>query len=231
MNNVESRIKTDLVIGKQGAFTIFFCKDAHYYIGDNRDCMRSVRLNKGPALLITMRWDNTFGFLGGTFDEGDTVETCSTREIFEESGFVSDTIKFNHFCSHQLDSGFVTHCSAYEVDFKTLLSIKSTMADREARTLDNLSKIHAQHCLSIKNEKVPGGIPTAEMHYVSENLGSVLIYLAKLEDIANFMQSAMADSVKEELIVFFAEILGFERSYVEQFADKELIKRSGAIFE
>lgn len=80
----------------------------------------AIRNHRFQNLLITLREDGHFGFLGGTADEGETELQALVRECHEEGNVdvawlmsYMPTGSFNRVCEHTLNDGFkviLYHC-------------------------------------------------------------------------------------------------------------------------
>lgn len=88
---------------KNASFVIFHCEKSKHYDG---------KFKQDPDVILfglQLRWNGTFGFVGGMLEQGETLEEAVIRESLEEVGVVVDVSELIPLCSHAVNDEFNTH--------------------------------------------------------------------------------------------------------------------------
>lgn len=162
------RLKTGDLSDKNAVFLAIISKDVTPYLS-KIDVWGEVAKSSISQMLMTMRWDNTLGFLGGKVDAGETLTEALLREVEEEGGlFLSnkELEKLKLFCTHKIKDGMNSHLFTLEV------------------TLDRLREIQKN---SFNGED-----------FYTESAGLVICHIHE-KSINNLLKSSLAKTVKEEI--------------------------------
>lgn len=98
------QIDTGAVADKNSVFIAFYTDPYHHY-QTNEDCKswgEHAWFSKVSLLGIIMRWDASYGFVGGQVDEGENLLEAAIRECKEEVGLSVKAEQLTLFCSHEM---------------------------------------------------------------------------------------------------------------------------------
>ena len=101
------RIENGTMGTKNSVFVAFYTKAYHHY-QTNEECRNwgKQAWNTKVALLGTiMRWDGSFGFVGGKVDQGENLIQAAIRETKEEVGTEINADQLTLMCSHEMIEG------------------------------------------------------------------------------------------------------------------------------
>lgn len=113
-DNMFKRIKNEKMLDRNGVFVIIHC--------DNFD----TKYDYMQKVIMSMRWDNQFGFIGGKVDNDESLIQALTREVKEEIGYQmtrKDILNLKHLASYD-DNGFGIHSYTLKIDKETMLNIR-----------------------------------------------------------------------------------------------------------
>jgi len=162
-------LETGKLADKNAVFLAFIAKEVQPYLDKKDSWDKDLAEAKINQMLMTMRWDNTLGFLGGKVDQDETLEEALLREIKEEAGVeLSDEeiSKLEPFCTHAINEMFNSHLFVLEVDLERLRQIQRGSMNGE--------------------------------DFYAESAGLVLVHIHE-KSINNLLKSSLAKTVKEEL--------------------------------
>jgi 8-oxo-dGTP pyrophosphatase MutT (NUDIX family) len=129
-------IKTGTLGTKNSVFVAFYTKAYHHY-QTNEECRNwgeSAWNSKIALLGFAMRWDASFGFVGGKVDEGETLVQAAVRETMEEVGTTITEEQLTLMCSHEMEDGDFhqnTHLYLCEVTPDEIYNIRTNSATSE----------------------------------------------------------------------------------------------------
>lgn len=106
------KIKKELMLEKNGVFIILYCES------ENKE------YNYEHKVLMSMRWDNTLGFIGGKVDNNESLKEALLRETKEEINYDLDTTKVKHLISYNLN-GFGIHSYTLKITTEEMFKIKN----------------------------------------------------------------------------------------------------------
>ncbi len=159
---------------KQAAFVIFYAKDGQQWKDYPMDDSGRHGLTI-PTCLMINRADGLIGFIGGKVDGDETLEQAAIREVQEEVGH-DVTLDLEPIIAHDIGR-ITTHAFAAQMTYAELRKIQN-------------DAIHASH-------------------FGSEVTGIFLPHLIDYEQaigkhggLINILKSAMAPSVREEMVHF-----------------------------
>lgn len=101
------KIENGTIGNKNSVFVAFYTKAYHHY-QTNEECRNwgEQCWNTKIALLGTvMRWDGSFGFVGGKVDHGETLMEAAIRETLEEVGTNVKEDQLTLMCTHEMIDG------------------------------------------------------------------------------------------------------------------------------
>lgn len=82
-------------------------------------------------LIITLREDGYFGFIGGSADSGETELECLARECFEEGHIDINELELTRVSSHNLSDGFAVVLYHAEITMHGAIRILKEAAQAE----------------------------------------------------------------------------------------------------
>ena len=110
------QLETGTIGAKNSVFVAFYTP-AHFHYQSNEDCRawgEETWYSKIALLGLVMRWDGSFGFVGGKVDEGETLTQGVIREVMEEVGTQIKEEQLTLLCSHEMKDGdFHQHTHLY----------------------------------------------------------------------------------------------------------------------
>lgn len=124
-----NRVENGLVAEQNSVFIAYFTKPSHIY-QKNPDCRSwgdDAWFAKVALLGVMVRWDGSFGFVGGKVDPGETLIEAAKRESMEEINHRPKDEDLKLVCSHSMvHGGFEqnTHLYACEVTPEKLYEIR-----------------------------------------------------------------------------------------------------------
>lgn len=124
-----NRVENGLVAEQNSVFIAYFTKPSHIY-QKNPDCRSwgdDAWFAKVALLGIMVRWDGSFGFVGGKVDPGETLIEAAKRESWEEINHRPKDEELKLVCSHSMVHGKFeqnTHLYACEVSPEELYEIR-----------------------------------------------------------------------------------------------------------
>jgi 8-oxo-dGTP pyrophosphatase MutT (NUDIX family) len=130
-----TRVKNNSLDSKNSVFIAFYTDSYHHY-QTHDECKNwgdSAWFAKIGLLAMLLRWDASFGFVGGKVDDGESLSEAAIRECKEEIGVHVTMEQLDIFCSHNMiDGDFeqnthlflckVTPKEIYEIQKKSLTS-------------------------------------------------------------------------------------------------------------
>lgn len=124
-----NRVENGLVAEQNSVFIAYFTKPSHIY-QKNPDCRSwgdDAWFAKVALLGVMVRWDGSFGFVGGKVDPGETLIEAAKRESWEEINHQPEDGDLKLVCSHSMVHGKFeqnTHLYACEVTPEKLYDIR-----------------------------------------------------------------------------------------------------------
>lgn len=124
-----NRVENGLVAEQNSVFIAYFTKPSHIY-QKNPDCRSwgdDAWFAKIALLGVMVRWDGSFGFVGGKVDPGETLIEAAKRESWEEINHKPEDGDLKLVCSHSMVHGNFkqnTHLYACEVTPEKLYDIR-----------------------------------------------------------------------------------------------------------
>ena len=124
-----NRVENGLVAEQNSVFIAYFTKPSHIY-QKNPDCRSwgdDAWFAKVALLGVMVRWDGSFGFVGGKVDPGETLIEAAKRESWEEINHKPEDGDLKLVCSHSMVHGNFkqnTHLYACEVTPEELYEIR-----------------------------------------------------------------------------------------------------------
>lgn len=124
------KVEAGAIGDKNSVFVAFYTKGHHHY-QTNEDCRTwgEKAWNSKVALLgVVMRWDASFGFVGGKVDPGETLVQAAIRETMEEVGTVITEEQLTLMCSHEMKDGQLhqnTHLYLCELSPEEIYEVRS----------------------------------------------------------------------------------------------------------
>lgn len=107
---MQTRIEKEKMLNKNGVFVILYSDNYGEHEYDAK-------------VLMTMRWNNNRGFLGGHVDEGETLREALNREVMEEGNFDITNKEVEWLSSYDLN-GFGIHCYVCKITPTEMDSIR-----------------------------------------------------------------------------------------------------------
>jgi 8-oxo-dGTP pyrophosphatase MutT (NUDIX family) len=101
------KIKKGLMGEKNSVFVAFYTEAYHHY-QTNEECRNwgdECWNTKVSLLGLIMRWDGSFGFVGGKVDGGENLIDAAIRETLEEVGTTINESQLTLLCSHEMIDG------------------------------------------------------------------------------------------------------------------------------
>jgi 8-oxo-dGTP pyrophosphatase MutT (NUDIX family) len=124
-----NRVENGLIAEQNSVFIAYFTKPSHIY-QKNPDCRSwgdDAWFAKVALLGVMVRWDGSFGFVGGKVDPGETLLEAAKRESWEEINHRPKDEELKLVCSHSMVHGKFeqnTHLYACEVTPEKLYEIR-----------------------------------------------------------------------------------------------------------
>jgi len=124
-----NRVENGLVAEQNSVFIAYFTKPSHIY-QKNPDCRSwgdDAWFAKVALLGVMVRWDGSFGFVGGKVDPGETLIEAAKRESWEEINHQPEDGDLKLVCSHSMVHGKFeqnTHLYACEVTPEKIYDIR-----------------------------------------------------------------------------------------------------------
>jgi 8-oxo-dGTP pyrophosphatase MutT (NUDIX family) len=124
-----NRVENGLVAEQNSVFIAYFTKPSHIY-QKNPDCRAwgdDAWFAKVALLGVMVRWDGSFGFVGGKVDAGERLIEAAKRESMEEINHTPKDEDLKLVCSHSMVDGKFeqnTHLYACEVTPEELYEIR-----------------------------------------------------------------------------------------------------------
>lgn len=113
---------------KDNVFLWVYAKDCQPYLNYPYVPDKEAKI---PMVFAILRWDGTFGAIGGEVDEGETLVEALIREVKEEANYELTTdMNFKPLCSFKNDENG-NHYHSYALDIN---SLDSLLAIREQAT-------------------------------------------------------------------------------------------------
>jgi ADP-ribose pyrophosphatase YjhB (NUDIX family) len=115
---------------KNSAFVAFVVDPIHHY-QTNEECRSwgyKAWFSKIALLGVMVRWDGSYGFVGGKVDDGESLIEAAIRECMEEVGHQPDASQLTLVCSHSMVDGAFeqnTHLYICKVSADELYDIRS----------------------------------------------------------------------------------------------------------
>lgn len=107
---MQTRIKKEQLLEKNGVFVILYSDNYGEHEYDAK-------------VLMTMRWNNNRGFLGGHVDAGETLRQALDREVMEEGNFDITNKEVEWLSSYDLN-GFGIHCYVCKISPEEMENIR-----------------------------------------------------------------------------------------------------------
>lgn len=129
-----NRVETGLFAEQNSVFIAYFSQPSHIY-QTNPDCRAwgdDAWFAKVALLGVMVRWDGSYGFVGGRVDGKESLLDAAKRESLEEINFAPQNHHLKPVCSHSMiDGSFVqnTHLYACEVTPEELYAIRKGSVD------------------------------------------------------------------------------------------------------
>lgn len=148
------RVEDGTLNVKNGAFVCFYTEPVQIYKHHIEKEEHPFYDTLFPLMGIVMRWDNTFGYPGGSVDAGETPLDAAVREVREELGYEVDPLDLTLISSHKCSEKFTSHmfcCKVTEDEMYLIrdLSSKNAFGKAEAAGF-NVCHIYDE---SIKNSQ------------------------------------------------------------------------------
>lgn len=124
-----NRVENGLIAEQNSVFIAYFTKPSHIY-QKNPDCRSwgdDAWFAKVALLGVMVRWDGSFGFVGGKVDAGESLIEAAKRESMEEINHRPKDEELKLVCSHSMVHGSFeqnTHLYACEVTPEKLYEIR-----------------------------------------------------------------------------------------------------------
>lgn len=124
-----NRVENGLIAEQNSVFIAYFTKPSHIY-QKNPDCRSwgdDAWFAKVALLGVMVRWDGSFGFVGGKVDAGESLIEAAKRESMEEINHRPKDEDLKLVCSHSMVHGKFeqnTHLYACEVTPEKLYEIR-----------------------------------------------------------------------------------------------------------
>lgn len=140
MNTV--KIENGLLAEKNSVFVAFYTKPCYQY-QTHEECRNwgEKTWNTKIALLGTMmRWDGSFGFVGGKVDEGESLIQAAMRETEEEAGTQISEEQLTLLCSHTMEDGDFkqnTHVFLCELTPDEIYQVQKNAQSSEHSKIEN----------------------------------------------------------------------------------------------
>lgn len=110
---------------KNAAFVIFHCEKTKHY---------GAKFKQDPDVILLglqLRWNGTFGFVGGMLEQDETLEQAVIRESLEEVGVVVELTELVPLCSHVVNDDFNTHAFTCLVTPDEMFEIQKRAPDAQ----------------------------------------------------------------------------------------------------
>lgn len=108
--------------GYDGAFLWLYCRDGRSYAKYMPEGQADVRI---PMAFALLRWDGTFGTIGGKVDPGESLRTALAREALEEANFsLPQDVEVEALGTFKYDSWHI-HSFCLELSYTDLLSVRA----------------------------------------------------------------------------------------------------------
>jgi len=174
---IVNRVENGLVAEQNSVFIAYFTKPSHIY-QKNPECRAwgdSAWFAKVALLGVMVRWDGSFGFVGGKVDPGETLLEAAKRESWEEINHTPKDGDLKLVCSHSMvDGKFVqnTHLYACEVTPEELYNIRRKSGESVHGQVESAGfvAVHMVKCApqNLKNN-VWAGTALAELNILLES--------------------------------------------------------------
>ncbi len=131
-----TQVNTGTLNKKNSVFVAFYTEAYHHYQTNDecRDWGEQCWNTKIALLGTMMRWDGSFGFVGGKVDEGETLKQAAIREVFEEVGSTIQAEQLTLLCSHEMIDGHFhqnTHVYLCKVTPKEMYTTQQNSVNSE----------------------------------------------------------------------------------------------------
>lgn len=84
-----------------------------------------------PMVLVLLRWDGTFGTMGGKVDEGESLQQALARESFEEAHYRIPADAEPECLGTFVDGPWHIHSFCLELPFQDLLQVRAVGSQME----------------------------------------------------------------------------------------------------
>lgn len=104
---IVNRIANGLLAANNSVFIAYYTQPSHIY-QTNPDCRSwgdDAWFAKVALLGVMVRWDGSFGFVGGKVDLGESLIEAAKRESWEEINYKPEDGDLNLVCSHSMING------------------------------------------------------------------------------------------------------------------------------
>lgn len=124
-----NRVENGLVAANNSVFVAYYTEPTHIYQA-NPECRSwgdDAWFAKVALLGVMVRWDGSFGFVGGKVDAGESLIESAKRESMEEINHIPKDSDLKLVCSHSMVDGKFeqnTHLYACEVTPEKLYDIR-----------------------------------------------------------------------------------------------------------
>lgn len=126
---IVNRVENGLFAENNSVFVAYYTEPTHIY-QTNPECRfwgDSAWFAKVALLGVMVRWDGSFGFVGGKVDAGETLLEAAKRESMEEINYTPADGDLKLVCSHSMVHGKFeqnTHLFACRVTPKQIYEIR-----------------------------------------------------------------------------------------------------------
>ncbi|MGL6099449.1 MAG: NUDIX domain-containing protein [Fusobacteriaceae bacterium] len=215
---MRNRIIKETLLKKNGVFVVLY--------SDNYG-----EREYDAKVIMTMRWNNNRGFLGGNVDEGETLREALNREVMEEGNFDISGKNVDWLSSYEL-SGFGVHSYVCKITPSEMEYIRRNYVDS-----GHTEEVSGILLTNLQTGDVNSNLLRCSFEATCKNelIDFMIryIYMAPITDRSSMREISNSGSRSILEILYKKEIWGTIDRYIKFNKDKvsELVKASSLCLE